>query len=290
MRDLRKHSRAWRLEEGAGLCALVWQGDFGTGQPTGSGVWSDPGINPCTLLKPPSSGAGLPQPQFRPGMICSGDYGAEFVLARLTLSGTTDLLPGQAYVLDKDFNIALLSATVANNPTNAEAGVLNVWAPNTPAGIYYAWLQRAGHCSVQAIAGSAANGFGETNASTAGALKFPASATVGQRSVSPSGAFTASSGVSFTGSTVSGSPTITGVSSIADLQLGQVITGTGLPANAIIAAIRKAGTGWAIDIGTNTAGSYATLQNATGAGSGTTFTVTSHVTANLYWPTISKTN
>jgi hypothetical protein len=294
MRDLRNPSGAWRFEEAARLCSLVWQGDFGTGQPTGSGVWSDPGANPCKLTGPALaagvSSGGIPVPNWKLGMIVSGDLGAEFVLCKLTLSATTDLLPGQAYVLDKDFNLALLSTTVANNPTNSECGVLNIWSPATPAGTYYAWLQRAGHCSVQAIAGSVANGFGETNATTAGTLKFPASATVGQRSVAPSGGFTASSGVTFTGATTSGSPYITAIASIADLQVGQVITGTNLPANAIIAALFKQGTSWTALIGTNTAGSYSTVQNATGTASGTTFTVTSHVTANVYWPTISKTN
>jgi hypothetical protein len=294
MRDLRHHSKAWRLEPGARLCGLVWQGDFGTGQATGSGVWSDPGANPCRLIGPASStgatGGGIPVPNWKLGMIVSGDLGAEFVLCKLTLAGTTDLLPGQVYWLDKDFNATLLSTTVGNNPTNAECGVLNVWAPSTPAGVYYAWLQRAGHCSVQAIAGSTANGFGETNTTSAGTLKFPASPTTGQRSVAPTGGFNAVSTLTFTGNTTSGSPYITGISAVGDLQLGQVITGTNLPLNAIIAALFKQGSSWTALIGTNTPGSYATAQNATGPGTGTVFTVTSHVSANVYWPTLSKTN
>jgi hypothetical protein len=269
----------------------VYQGDFGKGVATGSGVWSDPGANPCILYGPQAaagtSSNGVPLPNWRAGMVVSGDAGSEFVYAKLVLGGVTDLLPGQVYQLDKDYNATLL--TTANSVLNQEVVVLTVWAPQTQAGGYFGWFQRAGRASVQAAAASVATGFGETTA-TAGQLKFPAAPTAGQKSVSPTSAYQASSGVTFVGNTTAGSPTITGVASINDLQLGQVITGANLPANAIIAAIRRSGAGWSLDIGTNTAGSYATLQNATGAAVGTTFTVTSHVTVNFDWPTLNKQN
>ena len=36
---------------------MIWQGDFGKGVPTGSGVWSDPGVNPCLVYGPvPAAG------------------------------------------------------------------------------------------------------------------------------------------------------------------------------------------------------------------------------------------
>ena len=301
MRDLRHHPKAWLLTEGARLCDAVWQGDFGKGIATGSGVFSDPGGNPCLLYGPvPSagvSGQGLIQPQFRVGMTLEGDLGAEFIYGKLVLGSTTDLLPGQGYFLDKDFNLTLMSGTNASNILNAEVGVLNVWSPNTPAGTYYAWLQRAGHASVQAAAASAATGSAETT-TTAGQFKFPTTPTAGQKNALPFTAYNASSGVTFTGNTTNGSPYITAVQSVSggaanpldDLQLGQAVTGTNLPANAIIAAIDKVGGTWRVSIGTNTAGSYNVLQNATGAAVGTTFTVTSHVTANVYWPTFVKQN
>jgi len=268
-----------------------WTGDFGKGQETGSGVWSDPGANPCILYGPQAAAGvtsnGVPIPNFKLGMVVSGDLGTEFVYCKLVLSGTTDLLPGQVYQIDKDYNATLL--VNASSVLNEEVMVLSVWGPATPAGTYYGWFGRAGHLSVQAAAGSVATGFGETTA-TAGQLKFPASATATFKSVSPASAYQASSGITFTGNTANGSPTITGIASINDLQVGQAVTGAGLPANAIIAALRRTGTAWAADIGTNTAGSYATLQNATANGTGVTFTVTSHVTCNFDWPTLNKQN
>ena len=301
MKDLRSNPKAHVFGETARLCSAVWQGDFGTGQPTGSGVWSDPGVNPCKLYGPlPTAGKtgdGVLNPPFRPGMVVNGDLGAEFILGKLVLASATDLLPGQGYFLDKDFTLTLTSGTNASNILNAEVGVLNVWAPQTPAGTYWAWIQRAGHASVIAAAASVATGSAETTA-VAGQFKFPASPTAAQKTALPMTAFNASSGVTFTGTTVNGSPYITAVQSVSggaanpldDLQVGQVITGTGLPANSIIASIDKQGSGWRITIGTNTAGSYSVVQNATANGTGVTFTVTSHVTANVFWPTFVKQN
>ncbi len=295
--DLRK----LRLfDEASHLCDIVWQGDFGKGVSTGSGVWSDLGANPCVLYGPaPATGVsnqGLPTPQWRLGMTINGDYGSEFVYTKLVLASTTDLLPGDAYFLDGNFTMTLFSATNASNIIGAEVVIGQVFAPATLAGTYYFWAQRAGRAAIRAIAGSVANGQGETNASTAGTMKFPASATAGQKSASPITGIVASSGLTFTGTTVNGSPYITVVVSAStgggstDLVPGMTITGTGMPSNACIAAIDKVGGQWRVSIGTSTTGAQSTLQNATANGTAVTFTVTTHVSANLYWPTLAKQN
>jgi hypothetical protein len=281
----------------AGVCSLAWQGDFGKGVSTGSGVWSDPGANPCLLYGPvPTSGVsgnGSVTPQWKLGMVLYGDSAAEFVFCKLALGSTTDLLPGQAYQWDENFNLTLL--TTSASVLNAEIGVLNVWSPQTAAGTYYAWVQRAGHAAVQAAASSIATGQAETTA-TAGQVKFLAAAshTAGTKSTGDVAAFGASSSITFTGTTTSGSPYVTNVVSgnanggVADLTVGMAFTMTGFT-NAIIAGIDKQGGQWRILVGTNTAGSYATNQNATASGS-VTGTVTSHVVANLKRPTLSAQN
>lgn len=303
-KDLRK---ARHLFDGAsalafGICELTWQGDFGKGVSTGSGVWSDPGANPCVLYAVPSttsptSGLGVPAPQFRVGMVVTGDLGTEFVYGKLVLAAIADVLPGQAYEFDENYNATLL--TTANSVLNAELVVLNVWYPQAPIGTYYGWFQRAGRAAVQAAAASITNAQAETTA-TAGQLKFLASAghTAGTKSTQSATSMGASSSIQFTGATTNGSPYITNVAStnalggITDLQVGQVITGANLPANSMIAAIDKMGpgNGWRITIGTNTAGSYSTLQNATASAAGTTFTVTNMVVVNLCWATLQTQN
>lgn len=295
-------SRAAHSALNGAVCDLSWQGDFGKGVQTGSGVWADPGINPCVLLGPaPATGVsnqGVPVPQWKVGMVASGDYGSEFVFAKLVLAGTTDLIPGDSYFLDGNFALTLMSATNASNIIGSEVAIGQVFAPATVAGTYYLWVQRAGRCAVRAIAGSVANGAGETNASTAGTMKFPAAAspTAGQKSVSPTEAYVASSGLTFTATTVNGSPYLTAVVSassgggVTDLVPGMTITGTGLPANSCIAAIDKITSGWRVSIGTSTTGAQSTLQNATANGGPITMTVTTHVSAVIYWPTLSKQN
>lgn len=269
----------------------IWQGDFGTGQSTGSGVWGDPGANPCKAYGPiPAAGVssqGIPQPQFRLGMVMSGDLGAEFVYGKLVLASVTDLTPGLAYQLDKDYNMTLL--TTSNSVLNEEVVFAQVWAPQLAAGTYYIWGQRAGRAAGQVAAASVATGFGETTA-TAGVLKYPASATAGSKSVSPSSSYLASAGFTFTCTTTSGSPTLTNVSSILDLAPGAALAGTGIPANAIATNIRKTGNTWAIDMGTSGAGNLTTLQNATANGSAIVTTVTGILPINLDWPTLNKAN
>jgi hypothetical protein len=282
---------------GASVCGHVWQGDFGKGVATGSGVYSEMGANPCLLYQAtsaasPSTGYGVPQPQWRPGMIVEGDRASEFVFCQLVLASATDLLPGQVYEWDENYNLTLL--TTANGVLNAEFGVLNVWAPQTPAGTYYCWVQRAGHAAVQAAASSIATGQAETTA-TAGQVKFLNTHTSGTKSTDGLTAFGASSSISFTGNTTSGSPYITNVvsgnsaSGVADLTVGMAFTMAGFT-NAIVAAIDKQGSGWRITVGTNTAGSYSTLQNATATASAVSATVTSHVVANVYWPQLKTQN
>jgi hypothetical protein len=270
---------------------MIWQGDFGKGVPTGSGVWSDPGVNPCLVYGPvPAAGIsdnGVPFPSQRLGMVVTGDAGAEFIMGKLVLAAATDLLPGQAYELDEDYNMTLL--TGGNSVLNAEVVLAQVWYPQCPAGTYYVWGQRAGRAAAIMAAASVATGYAETTA-TAGMLKYPATPTAGQKSVAPASAITASAGFTFTAATVNGSPTLTNVSSIKDLALGALLAGTGIPANANIAAIRKTGNSWAIDIGTNTAGAYATLQNATANGTGVTVTVSGTLPVQLDWPTLNKQN
>lgn len=289
------------MVETMGLCEIVFQGDLSNKQSTGSGVFSDQGAQPTQLYGPlpaaTATGSGLIFPGMKLGMTVNGDSGSEFIFCKLVLAGTTDLLPGQGYFWDKDFLCQIMSATNATNILNAEVGIASVWSPNTIAGTYFIWLQRAGHAAIQAIAGSLATGSGETSA-TAGAFKFPTSPTAGQKNALPLTAFNSSSGITFTGNTVNGSPTIANIVSVSggtadplrDITPGMVITGTNLPANAIVINIRKTGNTWAADIGTNSGGSYPTLQNATGTAAGTTFTVTSHVVGNIFWPTFSKQN
>ena len=280
-----------------GLCGLTWQGDLGAGQATGSGVWDELGANPCTLYALPTAGASIPVPQFRLGQRIEGSEGTQWVFCRLVLAGTTDLLPGDVYQMDE--NWLLTKLTTAAGLLNYELGVGQVFAPATLTGTYYLWIAVRGHVIARAAASSLISGRAETT-TTAGLVKFLTTNTAGTLSAGGFAALAASSNITFTGNTLNGSPTIVNVASqitlnllvggITDLALGATITGTNLPANACIAAIRKTGNTWAIDIGTSTTGAQKTLQNASGTATGTTFTLTTVVQAALNIPTLTVQN
>lgn len=302
-RNLRAPLKAHLFDASAGLCSLVWQGDFGAGVPTSSGIY-EAGISPYTLYGPVVAGAsgvigGIPQIPFRLGTVVQGDLDTEFVLCRWVPAATTDLVPGLAFILDENYTatLSLTSGIVLNAPV--AFGM--VMKPAVLAGTYYIWLARAGRLAVRAAASSIATGMGETSA-TAGVLKFLNSHTGSTATVGPCSAFAASSNITFKADTVNGSPIIQNLASqisingvvggITDLVPGMVITGTGMPSNAIIAFIDQKGPGgtYRAGIGTNTTGNQLVAQNATATNLQTTLTVTSHVQALVYWPTLTTQN
>ena len=286
------------LRDRSSVCGITWQGDFGKGIETGSGTFSEMGANPCSLYVVPVAGSSsIIQPQFKLGQRIFGSQATEWIYARLVLAVTTDLLPGDVYQLDE--NWLLTKLTTAAALLNYEVGVGAVYAPATVAGTYYLWVAVKGHMIVRAAASSLISGMAETT-TTAGQVKFLTSHTGGSLTVGPLAALQASSNITFTGNTVSGSPTISAVASqisvngavggITDLALGATFTGTNAPSNACISAIRQTGTTWAIDIGTATTGAQNTLQNASGTATGTTFTLTTVLQAAVNDPTVTTQN
>lgn len=290
----------------------LFQGDFGKGVTTASGIYGDPGVNPWILYGPTpstttvmasSTGYGsnaIPQVQFRVGTVSPGDYETEWVFCRLAVAGPVDYLPGQVFVVDENFNASLATTTTAATNKNLNAMVGYVYAPATATGTFYLWLARAGNLAVQAAGSSLANGQAESTA-TGGQVKFLVTHTAATWTLSPLTAYGASSSITFKADTVNGSPVLSNLTSqvtgplggtggITDLIPGMVITGTGMPSNAIISAIDKAGPGgsYRAFIGTNTTGAMFTSQNATATNLQTTLTVTNIVAAKVMWPTVAN--
>jgi hypothetical protein len=252
----------------------------------GSGAYSEPGADVTKPIPAPSpfpTGTGLPMAPGKVGTVMSADLGTELVLAKLTLAAQTDLLYGQCYQLDKDYNCSLLTTAAAVG--QEEIGFNQCFAPATPSGTYYLWLARSGHIGVQIAAGSAAAGQLEST-TTAGQLKAPASPTVGSKAVTPGSLYATSA--SFTANTTNGSPTLTGISSINDVAIGASLAGAGIPANAIIQNIRRQGGSWAVDMVSSAA--LTTPLAATATATAVPITVTGVLNCCVYWPTLAKTN
>jgi hypothetical protein len=266
-----------------------WQGDFGTGAPTGSGVNEPAGVNPCLYYGPVTaagvSNGGTPQPIFRLGTVAKGTEESEFVFCKLVLATATDLLPGQAYGIDNDYTMTLLTTTA--DLLGGQVVFAQVFANALAAGTYYIWAQRAGHAAVQAASGTVIGGTGQTGA-TGGALSFPATGGNATMQVEPARAVIADAGFTFTGDTVSGTPTIKNVSSIKNLTRGTLIAGTGIPATTAIGGIRKVANSWWIDMVLSTTGNLTTARNATATNATVTVTATGTLPAVINRPLQTK--
>ena len=303
-RDLRTPGRAHLFDGSAGLCRLAFQGDFGRGVATGSGVFSEPGVNVFTLYGPLAAGANtvmvgaIPQVPMRLGTVISGTEETEWILCRYVASSAPDLKPGLMWFIDENYTATLTTSAGRTNMLGAQIGVSYVFQTAPANGTYFIWLARAGRVLAKDNGSSLAQGFAETT-STAGAAKFVASHTATTADATPFTAWAASSNITFKANMVSGSPYLTNVQSqisingvtggITDLIPGMTITSSGgLPANALIAAIDQQGGLWRVTLGTDSSGAFFTLQNATANNTAMTFTVTSHVQALMYWPTITN--
>ena len=129
----------------------------------------------------------------------------------IALSGTTITMSAKA------------TATVSTAETITSSTSLAVGQILTGAGI-------PANTAISAISGTTITMSANATAtvSTAVTITSSASLAVGQLLSAP---------VSFTGITTSGSPTLTGVSSVTGLAAGQGLTGTGIPANTVISSI-----------------------------------------------------
>ena len=129
----------------------------------------------------------------------------------IALSGTTITMSAKA------------TATVSTAETITSSTSLAVGQILTGAGI-------PANTAISAISGTTITMSANATAtvSTAVTITSSASLAVGQVISAP---------VSFTGITTSGSPTLTGVSSVTGLAAGQGLTGTGIPANTVISSI-----------------------------------------------------
>ena len=231
-----------------------------------------------------SDGSGISQPPFAVGTILRGRFKSEFCLVQLTLSATTTLLNGAAVQWDKDYNASLL--TTANGVQGYDLGHLQFQALNVPAGTYYVWAMQAGNGAVQ-MTGVANSTIPETTATT-GVLNFPASAnTAGSKAVIAEASYMASKAI--TVNTTNGSAVLSGVSNadLNDLNVGATITGAGIPAGSVIAAINTVNGVNSVNLTNGVGGAAAT---ATATATGVTATTAGVLTASIKWPYVGKTN
>ena len=248
---------------------------------------------PLTSNVSPSNGSGNIMPAATLGSIAAGDAGSEFVYCKLVLDGSTVLVPGTAYVIDKQYTATLLTTSNSPRGSNVAWGLVN--APTAPvSGTYYIWLQRAGNLGVRANGTPAQTGLCETSA-TGGVCGFPSSATTGAKLVV--GTYIYATTFTFTASTIntgatSARATLTNIvmtagSDFSDIVVGATITGTGIPASTYIGSVSSVG--GVLTVGLTTS-DLKTAVAATATGTAVTMTVAGTLVANAAWPYVDKTN
>jgi len=203
------------------------------------------------------------------------------VIAGPTISFTAITTNASASLTKVSINASFTAITTSGSPTLTSVSSLTGLAIGqvlTGAGI-------PANTAISAISGTTITMSANATAtvSTAVTITSSASLAVGQVLSSP---------VSFTGITTSGSPTITGITSVTGLAAGQGLTGTGIPANTVISSITGSAAPYSITMSANANYTITTAEPITSTGpiplnttissiSGTTITMSAKANATI---------
>jgi hypothetical protein len=201
---------------------------------------------------PYGTAGNLPQPSFAPGTVIEGELKAEFEFVLLPVSSTITLNQGDCIVYDNSgYGIQSLAGTGVH-PFGAGVGSVffggrtgelngivppgNIWSYtfSTP-GVYGIWVQRSGYGLINCATVNAQTKPLNTTA-VPGQLNAPASPLATSQGFGTGVLYTCPTTWTVTGTTTSGSATITGVSwtNNPGITKGQLITGTGIPTGAVV--------------------------------------------------------
>lgn len=193
-----------------------------------------------------------PFPNFKPGEVFGGDGEGEFTFLLLGVTGALTLNQGDVLVWDNSYTAVQAATGSGAHPFGADVGTFflggrvgdpaaapnagNAWSYTFPVpGVYGIWVQRAG-TSLMNIATVNAQTKPLNTTAVAGQVNAPATALASSMGIA--NAWAAPTSWTFTGTTVSGSTLVTGVSTNKGLVKGQTLSGTGVATGAIITDIQ----------------------------------------------------
>lgn len=186
----------------------------------------------------------FPTPSYRPGFVVGGDFESEFVFCLFNCL-TAGLTINQGDVMIEDnTGFVVQSATGSGaHPFSASAFTAffggrsgdpaawpnpgNAWSYTFPAvGLYGMWCQRAGNSALNCATVNAQTKPVNTTA-VAGQVNAPTTPLAS--SMGLTGMNAAPSSRTFTATTVSGSPNLSAASTTKGVNIGQTLSGTGIP-------------------------------------------------------------
>lgn len=192
-----------------------------------------------------------PLPAFKPGTVVAGDAEAEYTFllfpvyaARTVNQGDfiawdnsyqanvlSDTFQTNGYALGTDLGTFFLGGRVGDPAAAPAAG--NQWSYTFPTpGVYGIWVQRAGTCIGNW--GTVSQSTQTVSTITVGQVAGAAALTHGQPTI---GIFSTAPTRTFTGTTVNGSVTLTGIAGLtlgSGLEIGMTLSGAGIPNGTII--------------------------------------------------------
>lgn len=188
-----------------------------------------------------------PLPSFKPGSVAAGDSESEFVYLLFPVYASRTVNQGDFIAWDNSYQANVLSDVFATTgyPLGTDVGAFylggrsgdtaawpnagNIWSYTFPtAGIYGIWVQRAG-TSIGNWGTITTQATQTVSTSTVGQV---ASATGGTHFQNITGLSSTANTWTFTGTTVTGSTVLTGISVLTlgtGLELGLTLSGTGIP-------------------------------------------------------------
>jgi hypothetical protein len=188
----------------------------------------------------------FPASEWRPGSVVAGDAESEFVALMLNVAVGFTLNQGDWLAWDNSYQAVQTLTGAGKHQFGSSVGTFFMGASlDTPAinqqgmawsftftpGLYMVWAQRAG-TSLANIATVNAQTKPLNTTAVAGQLNAPAAPLVGSETVSP--AFACATTGTFTANVTNGSATLAATANIANLTVGDPISGTGIPTGAVI--------------------------------------------------------
>ena len=213
-------------------------------------------------------------PTFAYGDVVQGNAGARFIFVKYAPVAAVTYRQGDVFVYDSTFMAVPSKLGAGYHALGSQVGTLffggrvgdpatqqgNIWSYLFQPGTYGVWLQINGACAANFTTITAQADLAYTTA-TLGSVSALAAGAANSETIS--GMFSAVLSFTFTATDTSGSAVLTAVSDTNKLEVGMVLSGTGIPNGAYITSIDGASVTMSANATSTNAGTTVTAKKGT---------------------------